>query len=138
MADDDDFRDWRPRSQAEQRLFERAVADAMARQIDRSSPLPTDDRIRQLAREEVQAGLKALLNTDEVRRLARDETISRLKLIGIHADDERVEETGYRVRRALNFPSSAWAFVKWAGGACFVAIVTALASVIVPLIGRSR
>lgn len=119
-------------------FFQQEVADALARQIDRERPLPTDDRIRHIAREEVQVGLKALLNTDEVRRLAREEIISRLRLIGLHADDDKAEETGSRVRRALTFPESTWTFIKWAGGVCFAAIATAFATVLAALIGRGH
>lgn len=60
-------------------MFDRAVADALARQIDRAQPLPTNDRIRQIVRDEMGQILERMPNYDEVRRLAQEEASSFVK-----------------------------------------------------------
>jgi hypothetical protein len=123
-------------------LFDREVSDAMARQLDRMNPLPTDDQIRRIAKDEIDKAAEKFPNYEETRRAAREEAtiiITRvLKTIGLNTDDDKIEETGARLRRALTFPVGAWSFVKWAGSVFGVAIITAIVGLVAALFGRTR
>jgi len=76
-------------------LFDREVSNALARQLDRQSPLPTDDRIRQIVRDEIEKYHERYPSHDDVRRLSGEVALEQIRdmlgAIGLDVSDRQAQ-----------------------------------------------
>jgi hypothetical protein len=76
-------------------LFDRGVSDALARQLDKQAPLPTDDRIRAITRDEIEKYHERYPTHDDVRRLAGDVALDQIRdmlgAIGLDVSDRQAQ-----------------------------------------------
>lgn len=72
-------------------LFDREVSDALARQIDRQHPLPTDENIRRIVRDELDKLVEKFPNYEEVRRVATEEAKDVVGSIGLDVSDRKAQ-----------------------------------------------
>jgi hypothetical protein len=90
---DRDIQEQLEREKERRAFFDKGVADALARNIDRLNPLPTDDRIRQLVRDEVERILKTRPDHDDIRRVAEDVALTQVRdmlgAIGLDVSDRQ-------------------------------------------------